>query len=314
MKRILLILILAVGLQIQAQDSTPSPTSTPSPAPTQVTAPTERPPAVTTISQDGVTLELYFDTLKQGRVGVLHLTGDDISEARLRFINQESWFFPVEDEGWYALLAVDMDQNPRNNYELTVIVGRADAPPLTLTATFGVELGGFIRESINVPQDRAYLIDPEIERLEFARMNAVFETYTQEKLWDGFQYPINSVLTSPFGVFRTFNGTVETRHTGWDLRATTGTPVMAMASGRVAFAGLLDIRGNHIIIDHGYGVYSGYSHLSQVHVTTGQTVRAGQIIGVSGNTGRSGGAHLHWELAVNGLWVDVRDFMATWLP
>lgn len=314
MKRLLLILMLALGLQINAQDSTPSPTPTPSPAPVQVVAPTERPPAITTLTQEGVTLELYFDTLKQGRVGLLQLVGDGISEARLRFINQESMFFQIENDGWYGLLAVDMDQNPRSNYELTVIVGRSNGAPITFTTTFSVELGGFIRESINVPQDRAYLIDPEIERLEFARMGAIFENYTQEKLWNGFQYPINSVLTSPFGVFRTFNASVETRHTGWDLRATTGTPVMAMASGRVAFAGLLDIRGNHIIVDHGYGIYSGYSHLSQVHVTAGQSVQQGQIIGVSGNTGRSGGAHLHWELTINGMWIDVRDFMATWLP
>lgn len=314
MKRLLLILILVMGLQVYAQDSTPSPTPTPSPAPVQVVAPTEKPAPISTQTLDGITLELYFDTLKQGRVGLLHVIGDGITEARLRFIDQESLFFPVENDGWYGLLAVDMDQNPRNNYEFTVFVGRANNASTTFTGTFGVELGGFIRESITISQDRAYLVDPEIERLEFARMGAIFDNYTQEKFWDGFQYPINSVLTSPFGVFRTFNASVETRHTGWDLRATVGTPVMAMGSGRVAFAGLMDIRGNHVIIDHGYGIYSGYSHLSQIHVTEGQTVQEGQIIGVSGNTGRSGGAHLHWELVINGYWMDVRDFMATWLP
>ncbi|NJL57504.1 M23 family metallopeptidase [bacterium] len=89
---------------------------------------------------------------------------------------------------------------------------------------------------------------------------------------------------------------------------------MATASGVVAFAGLLDIRGNHVIIDHGLGLASGYSHLSQIHVTRGQSVRAGQIIGVSGNTGRSGGAHLHWEITIAGEWLDAAEFYALWLP
>jgi murein DD-endopeptidase MepM/ murein hydrolase activator NlpD len=89
---------------------------------------------------------------------------------------------------------------------------------------------------------------------------------------------------------------------------------MASAAGRVAFAGRLDIRGNHVIIDHGFGVFTGYSHMSQVNVTRGQLVTRGQILGLSGNSGRSSGPHLHWEVTVNGDWVDSVDFINMWLP
>jgi murein DD-endopeptidase MepM/ murein hydrolase activator NlpD len=87
-----------------------------------------------------------------------------------------------------------------------------------------------------------------------------------------------------------------------------------MAAGRVAFAGQMDIRGNYVIIDHGYGVYSGFAHMSQIHVTRGQQVTRGQVIGMTGNTGRSNGAHAHWEMTVNGEWIDPVDFLLTWIP
>ena len=91
-------------------------------------------------------------------------------------------------------------------------------------------------------------------------------------------------------------------------------PVMASTGGKVAFAGHMDIRGNIVIIDHGYGIFSTYCHLSQIHVTRGQTIVKGQIIGVTGDTGRSSGPHFHWEIAVNGNFVDSIQFAQSWLP
>jgi murein DD-endopeptidase MepM/ murein hydrolase activator NlpD len=98
------------------------------------------------------------------------------------------------------------------------------------------------------------------------------------------------------------------------LRTTLGVPVMASAAGRVAYAGTLDIRGNHVVVDHGYGVFSGYSHLSTVHVTRGETIAKGQVIGTTGDTGRTSGPHFHWEIAVNGNWVDAVQFLEMWMP
>jgi murein DD-endopeptidase MepM/ murein hydrolase activator NlpD len=135
-------------------------------------------------------------------------------------------------------------------------------------------------------------------------------------LWSnaGFIAPMDSEITSAFGSFRTLNQYTQTRHTGWDFRAPPGTPVRASADGEVAYAGPLDIRGNYVLLDHGFGVFSGYAHFSEMYVTVGQSVAQGEIIGVSGNTGRSNGPHLHWEISVNGEWIDSLQFTEMWLP
>jgi murein DD-endopeptidase MepM/ murein hydrolase activator NlpD len=317
LRRLLLLGLCVLGLMIlpvQAQDATPTPPPVDLPT---INTPSNPPATVSTQTIDGLTLDILFDSLEQGRIGLLRLSGDGLSSARVRLLEKESHFIPGNEENtYYAIVVAGMDITPRRTYEFSVQAVRDDSTTTTFSGEVAVELGGFIRQDVMVGGDRAYLIDPIVERTEFARLDSIFADYTTEKLWGerGFQYPINAELTSPFGAFRVFNGTTESRHTGWDIRAPVGTPVRAMGSGRVVFAGLLDIRGNHVIVDHGYGIFSGYSHFSQVHVTRGQTVQAGQIIGVTGNTGRSSGPHLHWELTVNGEWVDTRDFIDTWLP
>lgn len=307
---VLLFVLMLVFSVAFAQEETPEITESPQ---DRLLVMPERPAPFQSVMVDGVTLEVLFEQLPQGRAGLLHLHGEAISEARLRLFEDVIDFFPAED-GFYGFIVAGMDRSPRT-YDFTVFARLQDGTEVAIPGQIEVVLGGFVRQDgLTVPPDRAYLLEPQIERNEFAQLFSVFENYTPERLWDGFQFPLNPDLTSPFGAYRTFNQTVPARHTGWDLRAPTGTPVMAMAAGRVAFAGLMDIRGNHIVIDHGYGVFSGYSHLSQIHVTRGQSITRGQIIGVSGNTGRSGGAHLHWEVTVNGKWVDSVDFVNMWKP
>jgi hypothetical protein len=287
-------------------------TGIPLPAVTAIPRPQ---PTTSLTSADGFTVELYFGTLPQGRAALLHVYGEGITEAKVRFLNKLTGCFPALNDGYFCLISTNMEQNPRQ-YELSVFTSFADGRRGSLTTQVEVVSGGFIRQDFAIASDLAYLIDPQVERDEFARLDGIDNTFTPEILWDanGFSAPIVSELASPFGAYRTLNDTVQTRHTGWDLRAVLGTPIGAMASGRVAFAGALDIRGNYVMIDHGYGLYSGYAHLSQIHVTRGQTVTKGQIIGVSGESGRGNGPHLHWEVVVNGEWVDSVDFIQMWMP
>jgi murein DD-endopeptidase MepM/ murein hydrolase activator NlpD len=118
--------------------------------------------------------------------------------------------------------------------------------------------------------------------------------------------PLRSSVNSPFGPrLSPWTGQPEF-HAGVDLAASPGTPVTATAGGVVRFAGAAEAYGKTIILDHGLGIESRYAHLQQISVASGQRVERGQLIGLSGNTGRSTAPHLHYEVQVNGRAVDPR--------
>jgi murein DD-endopeptidase MepM/ murein hydrolase activator NlpD len=264
---------------------------------------------------------VFFSELAQGQTGLIFVTdegagGASFSGVTLRFLDQVIPLFPVENEGYYGLVAVPMEQTARE-YTLDVFISFADGSQSAVSLPVKVTVGGFIRQDIPLKPDKTYLLDPEVEGAELARLESIFSTTSVYMLWDAhtFDLPIpGGTLTSPFGAFRTFNQTFQTRHTGWDIKAASGQPVLASADGVVVFTGFMEIRGSFVVIDHGLGVYSGYAHLSQVHVTRGQRVTRGQVLGTVGSTGRTSGAHFHWEVAVNGAFVDAAQFAALWLP
>jgi len=118
-----------------------------------------------------------------------------------------------------------------------------------------------------------------------------------------FQFPIGEGFhrTSPYGTRRSYNGgPVSSYHAGSDWGAPEGTPIIAPAPGVIVLAEPLFVRGGAVIIDHGAGVYSNFWHMSQIDVKPGDVVQTGDQLGLVGSTGLSTGAHLHWEIRVNG--------------
>jgi peptidase M23-like protein len=113
-----------------------------------------------------------------------------------------------------------------------------------------------------------------------------------------FVMPVSGESTSVFGARRILNGEPRSPHPGIDLRAGTGTPVVAAGGGVVALAGDLYYSGGTVIVDHGAGLFTIYAHLSKIEVKEGATVEAGQRVGLSGATGRVTGPHLHWGARV----------------
>lgn len=276
--------------------------------------PRPQPIATETVRQADLTLARYFGPLRQGTVGLLELTGPNINEARALLRGREYPFIPVGTDQWYALLIADIDAQPRA-YPLAIIAQRGDGSLVEFDGLVTIESAGYIRQNFAVPANLGYLIDPVVERNEFARLDALIAPVEPFALWsETWQLPIDTPYSSSFGQYRILNRTIQTRHTGWDQSAPVGTPVASITAGEVVYADQLDIRGNYVLLHHGWGIYSGYAHLSQINVTHGQRVRAGQVIGASGNTGRSNGPHLHWEIAVNGEWVDGVDLIDMWLP
>lgn len=111
---------------------------------------------------------------------------------------------------------------------------------------------------------------------------------------DGFNLPIQAPTSGVYGSRRTYNGQERSWHKGHDLAAKTGTPVKAPADGIVRLARETFMSGNLIMLDHGGALTTVYAHLHTMGVKVGDSVKAGDVIGTVGTTGRSSGPHLHW--------------------
>lgn len=169
------------------------------------------------------------------------------------------------------------------------------------------------REFINVLGDRNSLLDPAADEAELNILRAVMSAFNPERYFSGLMgLPAAAGISSPFGSTRTYAGSdLQRIHTGTDFAGAPGSPIMAPASGRVVLADTLNIRGVATVIDHGWGIYTGYWHQAERYVSVGDFVTAGRIIGTIGSTGRVTGAHLHWELWVNGVPVDPMQWVGT---
>lgn len=145
---------------------------------------------------------------------------------------------------------------------------------------------------------------------ELKEANKIYATFTDEALYDGkFIKPLDSAITSHFGTARVFNNTLASYHSGTDFRAKVGTPILAANSGVVRLAKDRYYAGGSVIIDHGYKIFSQYYHLSEIKVKVGQKVNKGDVIALSGDSGRVTGAHLHFGIFAGGNQVDPMDFI-----
>lgn len=147
---------------------------------------------------------------------------------------------------------------------------------------------------------------------ELEEANKIYLTRTDKRLWsERFELPLGSVITSHYGNARMFNNELKSYHAGTDFRAIIGTPIKAANDGKIALAKERFLSGKSVVIDHGEGIYSAYFHCSELKVAVGDSVKKGQIIALSGDTGRVSGAHLHFSMMVQGVSVDALHFITT---
>ena len=205
-------------------------------------------------------------------------------------------------------------EEPPGQHQLIVLVSNpATGERLERIETIRVREYTYPDEYVALAFRLTPLLDPQLNQQEVDRLATIYAPHTQPIRWTWpFTIPApGSVVTSRFGGNRSYNGGVwKSYHSGTDFRAGLDDLVLAAASGRVAASEFFDVRGNVVIIDHGYGIFSQYAHMSQINVAPGQFVQRGQVIGLAGATGRTNGPHLHFEIIVNGIPVDPIRWLA----
>jgi len=262
------------------------------------------------------------------------LVGLAICAAALRATPGELPFKASPVPGGVALVAIrGGDQAPRVTYHGEPVLTRHSAKGwvavvgLPLTAKAGaeaIEVDGrrvaFTIKPKRYPEQRVHLenrrqVNPNAEdAARIAREQALMAPAW--RAWPeglvptlAFRQPTPGALTSSFGLRRIFNGEPRAPHSGLDIKAPAGQVVRAPAAGVVVLTGDFFFSGNTIFLAHGEGVVSLFAHLSKIAVQKGQVVKAGEVLGQVGKTGRATGPHLHWSLSLNNARVDPRLFL-----
>lgn len=160
-------------------------------------------------------------------------------------------------------------------------------------------------DMVSPPKDLLPRIKMEASIIKAAKNINTFSSYFVLPM----KMPTAGIESSEFGVRRFINGAPRNRHTGLDIAAPEGTDVYAPLDGLVLLSEEFFYRGNIIYIDHGNGLISSFSHLQKSLVKKNRKVKAGDLIGKVGKTGRVTGPHLHWEVSILGTTVDPKLFL-----
>ena len=246
--------------------------------------------------------------LHPGEIVVLHVrTSEAPAALEAGAFGAALRFFPAGPANvWTTLVGIDLEVEP-GEHPVTVRATGVDGTVDETVHSLAVEPKQFATRRLTV-EPRYVDPPPEVvERILRERdlQAALFPVSTPVRYWrDGFVRPVPGRANSAFGRRSVFNGQPRSPHSGADFRAGTGTPIKAPNEGVVVLATNLYFSGNVVIIDHGWGLYSFFAHLSAIDVAEGDRVRRGMVVGKVGATGRVTGAHLHWTLRLNDARVD----------
>jgi murein DD-endopeptidase MepM/ murein hydrolase activator NlpD len=251
--------------------------------------------------------------LGQGQLAEFKIAEKDIDQIEARIDNQPVYFYPNESGGFAALVGADVLAKP-GIMPLQINITKRDGRQQRLKVPIKIKARQFKQESFNVAPGFDDVSPETLEEIrreqsEFAR---VFAAPAAERYWEyPFIRPVpQEASASSFGARRIINGTSRAPHAGTDLSAPAGTEVVAVNNGRVVLVGNYFFAGGAVVIDHGAGLFSMYFHLSEFKVEEGAMVRRGDVLALSGATGRVTGPHLHLGFRLNNVRIDPLDLLA----
>ena len=212
------------------------------------------------------------------------------------------------DDRHIAVIGLSLEAEPGRHF-----LKLKDAQGKSLNLGFEVVDKSYEEQHITIKDKRK--VNPEkrdMERItrESKQIKQALRHWSaRENVVTEFRQPVAGPTSSPFGLRRFFNEQARKPHSGLDIAAPEGTPIQAPAPGIVLDTGDFFFNGNTVLLDHGQGLVTLYCHMSRIHVTPGQTVDSGEVLGEVGMTGRVTGPHLHWGVSLNDARIDPLLFL-----
>lgn len=235
-----------------------------------------------------------------GDVFLVRVQAEEYDSVKAEFRGDKINLTHSENGYRIALVPVDINTLPRK-YPVTIQYGTENQ-----RVEITVKAHEFKTIKLTLPEGKVTLSPENQKRAakEAVLLKGIWSKRTS-KVWNGrFSAPIDTEISTEFGVKRIMNEKKTSIHRGMDFRGKTGTPIKAINSGTVVFSSDLFFGGNTLIVDHGMGLYSIYMHLSKFNMLNGNKVRTGDVIGFVGNSGRATGPHLHVSVKLNGFSVN----------
>ncbi len=251
-------------------------------------------------------IELPTERLVPGGIALLPV-GDAGSARPVVRAGERPVLVVDSARGWTAVIGIALSAQP-GTYEVHVQTPGRRAAALS----YSIVAANYAEQRLKVPPGKVDLSAHDLARYEGERVHqnqviATFSETTPASL--RLLAPTEGRRSSSFGLRRIFNGKPRNPHSGMDIAAATGTPVIAPAAGQVIDIGDYFFNGNTIWLDHGAGLLSMFCHLDSTAVRVGDVVTAGQRVATVGATGRVTGPHLHWSVSLNQTMVDPALFL-----
>ncbi len=266
-------------------------------------------------AQAAVTLEAPAEAkIGQPFVVNLRVVDEKLSDVKILWQKKEARLAPDDSGSYCALIGTDF-KNAKAGAAPLAVSFRSDAKEgRTERIDHTIKLTSYKYPSENISVEPSKVNPPKELAERIAREAKLGRAALQSQSGGRapalpLVRPVPGLFTSVYGKSRYFNGQFRGRHGGVDMRAKEGTPVKAAADGAVTLAANFWFAGNCVYLDHGAGFVTFYCHMSQLKVKTGDRIKAGDAIGLSGQTGRVTGPHLHFSTIWQGEFFDPAAIM-----
>jgi murein DD-endopeptidase MepM/ murein hydrolase activator NlpD len=256
--------------------------------------------------------------LQQGSVAFITVELDRVPRRVTgKWLGKDLAFFKSDNPKiWYALAGADLETQP-GTYDLTITAVMVGGRVIHSLKKVDIGAANFRSGAVEVPEN---FVEPDAaSKKQIAAdevlKNRAFSHLIAAPQWSGdFVTPVKAKPTESFGMTRIFNEELTSTHRGTDFPVNEGAPVVVSNSGTVVLAKELFYEGNCVIVDHGQRLFTIYMHLSKIEVKARDKLGKGERLGLSGQTGRVTGPHLHMGVRWNGAYLDPTKLLGLTLP